>query len=67
MAEERWPQAEFYQLELVRNGKAAGERMYRHYRARGVKTMPFIEVFIGAKLVERIDASALDLQTGDRL
>jgi hypothetical protein len=37
----------------------AGERMYRHCKARGVKTMPTFEVFVGRELVERIDATAL--------
>ena len=67
LAAERWPQANFYELSLVRNGKAAGERMYRHYKARGVRTMPLLEVFAGSELVDRLDADALSLRSGDSL
>ena len=64
---ERWPEATFYELSLVRNGKAAGERMFRHYKARGVVSMPFFEVFVGAELVDTLDARTLELRSGDRL
>ena len=35
--------------------------MYRHYKERGVKTMPLFEVFQGSELVELLDASDLSL------
>ena len=38
--------------------------MYRHYKARGVRSMPFFEVFMGGQLVDTIDTSAIDLKTG---
>ena len=66
LAAERYPGADFYELSLVRNGKAAGERMHRHYKARGVRTMPFLEVFDGAELVAQMDASELSLRSDDR-
>ena len=66
LAAERWPGAAFYELSLVRNGKAAGERMHRHYKARGVRTMPFLEVFDGGELVDQLDASTLSLRSDDR-
>ena len=66
LAAARWAAATFYEMSLVRDGKAAGERMYRHYKARRVSTMPLLEVFVGSELVERLDASALDLRSGDR-
>mmetsp|Transcript_15619 Transcript_15619/g.31554 ORF Transcript_15619/g.31554 Transcript_15619/m.31554 type:complete len:88 (+) Transcript_15619:446-709(+) len=66
LAAERWPAAEFYELSLVRNGKAAGERMNRHYKARGVRTLPYFEVFDGANIIDRLDASTLSLNSGDR-
>ena len=81
---------------LVRNGKAAGERMNRHYKARGartltpsrtrtrtvtvtltrtltlrhpqargVRTLPYFEVYDGASLIDRLDASTLSLKSGD--
>ena len=58
-----WPNATFYELQLVRDGKAAGERMNRHYKRRGVRTMPFIEVFVGSSLVQCFDARKLNLQS----
>lgn len=66
LAAARWPTVTFYEMSLVRDGKAAGERMYRHYKARRVSTMPLLEVFVGSELVERLDASALNLRSGDR-
>jgi len=65
-AAERYPTGRFYELSLVRNGKAAGERMYRHYKSRGCTSMPFFEVFKGSELVETLDARCLDLRSGDR-
>ena len=62
----RYPTGLVYELSLVRNGKAAGERMYRHYKARGCSSMPFFEVFKGSQLLEALDAKCLDLQSGDR-
>ena len=50
---------------LVRNGKAAGERMNRHYKARGVRTLPYFEVYDGANIVDQLDASTLSLKSGD--
>ena len=55
----RWPAGKIWQVELVRDGKAAGERMYKHYKARGVREMPLFEVFVGSELVERLDARTL--------
>ena len=87
---------------LVRNGKAAGERMNRHYKARGartltptrtrtrtlsrtrtrtrtrtralrppqargVRTLPYFEVYDGASIIDRLDASTLSLKSGDNL
>ena len=66
LAVERWPGAAVYELSLVRNGKAAGERMFKHYKARKVSSMPLLEVFRGDELVERLDASTLSLESGDR-
>ena len=60
------PGAAVYELSLVRNGKAAGERMFKHYKARKVSSMPLLEVFRGDELVERLDASTLSLESGDR-
>ena len=56
---ERYPSAELFALELVRNGKAAGERMFKHYKAHGVKSLPHVEVYRGSELIETIPSSAL--------
>ena len=56
---ERYPSAGLFALELVRNGKAAGERMFKHYKAHGVTSLPHVEVYRGAELIETIPSSAL--------
>ena len=43
---------------LVRDGKAAGERMHRFYKANGVRSLPHVQVFFGSVLQpEALDAS----------
>ena len=49
---EQWPQAQFYSMDLIRNGKAAGERMCRFFKERNVTAMPHIEVYVGSTCVE---------------
>ena len=56
---ERWPTARLYSMELVRNGKAAGERMFAHYKARNITRLPQVEVYRGSELVEIMHASEL--------
>jgi thiol-disulfide isomerase/thioredoxin len=56
------PQAKFYSLDLVRNGKAAGERMAKLFKQRGVSAMPYVEVWLGATLVESSVEPLLDGQ-----
>ena len=46
------PTAQFFSLDLVRNGKAAGERMAKFFKARNVTAMPYVEVYVGSTLVE---------------
>lgn len=48
----QYPQAQFYSMDLVRNGKVAGERMNAFFKDRGIKTMPYIEIYYGSKLIE---------------
>ena len=48
----KYPTAKFYDLTLARDGKAAGERMYRFFKSRGIKEMPYIEVYAGSERVE---------------
>ena len=57
----QYPEANFYSMDLVRNGKAAGERMKEFYQARGIKAMPYVEIFIGQECVETevVPASAI--------
>ena len=47
-----WRSANFYSLELERNGKAAGERMNRFFKQRNATELPYLEVFVGDKRVE---------------
>ena len=46
------PQARFYSMDLVRNGKAAGERMNRFFKERGINQMPYVEIFLGSECIE---------------
>lgn len=48
----QYPQARFYSMDLVRNGKAAGERMNRFFKERGVKLMPYIEIYYGSECID---------------
>jgi len=48
----KYPTAKFYDLTLARDGKAAGERMYRFFKSRGIKEMPYVEVYAGSERVE---------------
>lgn len=47
-----YPQAAFYSLESMRNGKAAGERMHAFFVSRNATKLPYIEVYRGDELVE---------------
>ena len=53
----RWPNsspaaARLYSLELVRNGRAAGERMNKYFKSRNATELPFIEVYRGDQLID---------------
>ena len=48
----QYPQARYYSMDLVRNGKAAGERMNRFFKERGVKLMPYIEIYYGSECID---------------
>jgi hypothetical protein len=43
-------QARFYSMDLVRNGKAAGERMAHFFKQRQIRHMPYIEIYYGCAL-----------------
>jgi thiol-disulfide isomerase/thioredoxin len=62
-AAKKWPSARYFSLDLIRNGKAAGERMNRFFASRNVTTMPHIEVYAGSELVsvEVVPPSRLEL------
>ena len=47
-----FPFAEYYSLEAVRNGKAAGERMHELFLSRNATKLPYVEVYRGAELIE---------------
>lgn len=47
----QYPDAQYYSMNLVRNGKAAGEKMNRFFREKGVKLMPYIEIYVGSECV----------------
>jgi thiol-disulfide isomerase/thioredoxin len=59
----QYPQARFYSMDLVRDGKAAGERVNRFFKEKGVKLMPYVEVYIGSELFESevVPPSAVDV------
>ena len=40
-------------MDLERDGKAAGERMNAFYKSKGIKLMPYIEVFYGSECVDQ--------------
>ena len=46
------PSAEFYSMDLIRDGKAAGKRMLKFFKEHSVSVMPFIEVYRGDELIE---------------
>ena len=48
----KWPRASYYSLTLQRNGKAAGERMYKFFRSRNITQMPYVEVYLGQELLD---------------
>ena len=53
----RWPDsspaaARLYSLELVRNGRAAGERMNKYFKSRNATELPYIEVYRGDQLID---------------
>ena len=41
-----------YSLELVRNGKAAGERMNNFFKSRNITEMPYVELYMGRELID---------------
>ena len=47
----QYPEANYYSMNLNRNGKAAGERMNKFFKEKGVKLMPYIEIYIGSECV----------------
>ena len=49
---QEWPQASFYTLDLLIDGKAAGRRMKALFKERNVKEIPYVEVYRGSVLVE---------------
>ena len=53
----------FYSMDLVRDGKAAGERMNTFFKAKNITSMPYVEVYCGGTLVdaEIVPSSAIDL------
>ena len=48
----KYPQAKYFSMDLVRNGKAAGERMNIFYKEKGIKLMPYVEIYIGSECVD---------------
>ena len=48
---EEWPQAAFYTMDLVIDGKAAGRRMKAFFKERHVTEIPHVEVYRGNVLV----------------
>ena len=58
----QYPQARFFSLDLIRNGKAAGERMNAFFKEHGVRSMPYVEIFVGSQRVETetVPPSALE-------
>lgn len=51
-AAKQWPKANFYSMDLYRNGRAAGERMNNFFKARNITMMPYVEVWLGNECVE---------------
>ena len=49
---QEWPQASYYTLDLLIDGKAAGRRMKALFKERSVKEIPYVEVYRGSVLVE---------------
>ena len=50
--EQEWPEAKFYSIDLVIDGKAAGRRMKAFFKDRDVKEIPHIEVHRGNVLID---------------
>ena len=48
----KYPNANFFSIDLVRDGKAAGERMNRFFQSRNATKMPYIEVYCGSSLID---------------
>jgi thiol-disulfide isomerase/thioredoxin len=48
----QFPQAKYYSLDLMRDGKATGERMNRFFKEKGVKLLPYIEIYVGSTCVD---------------
>ena len=59
----KYPNASFYSIDLVRDGKAAGERMNKFFQAHNATKMPYIEVHVGGKLIdaEIVPSSSIEL------
>ena len=49
--QEQNPEAVFYTMDLRIDGKAAGNRMKKFFAERGVKEIPYVEVYRGGKLI----------------
>ena len=62
---EAHPDATFYSLDLVLDGKAAGRRMKALFKEHGVSEIPFVQLYRGGELLEAgPDRSFLE-STGD--
>ena len=62
LALDRHPTDFVHEMSLVRDGKAAGERLFKHFKDRlQGAPMPFFEVYRGAELIDRLDGRALGL------
>ena len=58
----KYPNASFYSIDLVRDGKAAGERMNKFFQAHNATKMPYIEVHVGGKLIDaEVPSSSIEL------
>lgn len=52
LRDELGPEASYYSMDLIRDGKAAGKRMAKFFKERNVTVMPYIEVYRGSVCIE---------------
>ena len=48
----QYPDANYFSMDLYRDGKAAGERMNRFFKEKKVKLMPYVEIYVGNEMID---------------